>query len=174
MDKTTFLKVFSDPVQRACSGTGIFPSVCLAQLALETGWGDSIKTAANNCFGIKAGANWPGKVISNSTHETIGGTSQFFEGTGEIYDSYAQAVEAGAHEYTLFKAYNDIAESIADHSNLLLNADRYQDARNADTPQNQAKAIQRAGYATGANYASILISIIRTNNLTEYDNKPGQ
>ena len=46
----------------------ILPSVCIAQAALETGWGTSqLMVKANAYFGIKAGTNWTGKVYSSKT-----------------------------------------------------------------------------------------------------------
>jgi len=169
MEKQTFLQRFAPEVQRAVAGTGLFPSVKLAQMILETGWGDSIQTAENNCFGIKANSTWRGKVVSNSTHEVINGTRQFFRGTNRVYETMDAAKYDGAHQYTLFRVYNSIAESIADHSMLLITAKRYTAARQAKTPEEQATLIQEAGYATAPNYASTLIAIIKSNNLKKYD-----
>ena len=43
----------------------VLPSVCIAQSALETGWGTSaLMVKANAFFGIKAGTDWTGKVRS--------------------------------------------------------------------------------------------------------------
>ena len=169
MDKQTFLQTFAEPVKEAVSGTGLFASVKLAQMALETGWGDSIKAAGNNCFGIKATPTWPGKVISNTTRETFNGESVVFHGTGDIYDSYQAALDANCNTTTLFKAYPDIAASIRDHNELLLTAPRYQVVRDAQTPEQQAHELQTAGYATAEGYANTLISIIHSNDLTQYD-----
>jgi len=169
MNKQTFLQQFAPAIVEATKGTGLFPSVMLAQLALETAWGDSIKTAGNNCFGIKSTPKWAGKTISNTTSEVINRKRQVFAGTGKVYDTYQSAIANGCHPFTLFRAYESIAESIKDHNDLLLNAVRYMQARNADTPEKQAELIEKAGYATGKDYSKTLISIIHSNNLKSFD-----
>ncbi len=173
MDKQTFIKTYGPAVQSGVKGTGIFASVKLAQMALETGWGDSIRHAGNNCFGIKASAKWPGKVVSNTTRETLAGVSKVFKGTGQTYDTYAAAADdvkqRGLSYFTLFKAYDSIEESINDHTNLLLSAGRYAAARKATSPEQQAELIHQAGYATAENYSKLLKSIIKTNNLKQFD-----
>lgn len=50
----------------------VLPSVCIAQAALETGWGTSgLMTKANAFFGIKAGNSWKGKVYSSKTNSAM-------------------------------------------------------------------------------------------------------
>ncbi len=52
----------------------VLPSVCIAQSALETGWGTSpLMVKANAYFGIKAGTGWTGKVYSTKTQECYNG-----------------------------------------------------------------------------------------------------
>lgn len=164
-----FIPTYSEQIKAACAGTGLFPSVKMAQFILETGWGKSIDTAGNNCFGIKAGKSWPGKVISNTTREVIDGKSIVYKGTEKIYQNRDEAIKAGALPVTLFRAYDNQAESIKDHSKLLLTSDTYKLARNAATPEEQAKLLQKAGYATAPNYATVLISLIRKYDLAQLD-----
>ena len=52
----------------------VIPSVCIAQAALETGWGTSpMMVRANAYFGIKAGTGWTGRVYSTKTQECYNG-----------------------------------------------------------------------------------------------------
>ena len=62
--------------RKASGKKWILPSVCIAQAALETGWGSSdIMVKAHAYFGIKAGTNWKGKVYSSKTKECYDGIS---------------------------------------------------------------------------------------------------
>ena len=76
----------------------VLPSVCIAQAALETGWGTSgLMTKANAFFGIKAGSSWKGKVYSSKTNECYDGKT------------YTQITAA-------FRAYDSLEESVADYT----------------------------------------------------------
>lgn len=165
-----FLKTYADTITAATLGTGVLPSVVIAQAALETVWGDSIKRAANNMFGIK-GTNWNGKVISLNTTEYIGGVKKSIAGTGKTYDSYDLALADGANRYTIFRAYSSVKASIEDHNKLITSASRYKPVLAETTPEGQARALQACGYSTSGNYAQSLINIINQYNLTEYDKK---
>lgn len=166
-----FIEKYRADVITACKGTGIFPSVKMAQLILETGWGKSIKHAGNNLFGIKAGKSWPGKVISNTTHEIIDGKKVIYQGTNQIYDNRAAAISAGANYVTLFRAYYSPADSINDHSAFLLTLDRYKPVINAATYDEQCRQLKACGYATATDYPGILISIIKKYELFAMDSE---
>ena len=82
----------------------------VAQAAHESGWGkreirNADGTSANNLFGIKAGANWTGKVAEITTTEYV--------------DGEARKVTAK------FRAYNSPAESFADYAQLMKTSPRY-------------------------------------------------
>lgn len=138
----------------ATNGTTLFPSVKAAQAALETGWGKS-PTKGLNMFGIKAkGAYtpyWHGEKTAETTREVINGQSI--------------TIQDG------FRAYASLADSIRDHTYFLQTNSRYNPVFAAKTPEDQARALQAAGYATDPNYASTLISIINKYNLKELDKK---
>lgn len=153
--QTDFIAKYENAVILACAGSGIYPSVKMAQAALETGWGASVK--GNNMFGIKGLGNkspyWKGAVVNTSTREVINGVSG---------------------QYNLnFRAYETVADSIRDHTYFLQQNSRYAAAGvfTAKTPEEQCKALQRAGYATDPNYANSLIAIINSNNLKRLDVK---
>ena len=115
------------------AGTGIFPEVAIAQAALETGYGGSV--AGDNFFGIK------GKGQTFTTHEEIDGKMVKMQDSFEVHTGYAGSV----------RSYVD----------FLQRNPRYTDALSASTPQEQAKALQEAGYATDSEYANKLISIMK-------------
>ena len=170
MTPAQFISTYENSVIEACAGTKLFPSVKMAQLGLETGWGKSVK--GNNLTGIKAYGNWLGKVISFSTREEVNGIDQYFKGTNEVYPSIT-AVPAGVDYQTLFRYYETAADSIRDHSKFLLTNTRYTKAGvfNATTPEAQAIALENAHYATDSDYSEKLIRIIKTNNLKRLDVK---
>ena len=164
---TQFKEKFGAAVVQATEGTGLFPSVKLAQMALESGWKDAAPGNAN--FGIKADSSWKGKVISSTTREVIGGVSKTFSGTGQIYASRSEAITAGANTVTLFRAYDTVADSIFDHTMFLKKNARYAKVFTATTPEAQAQELKNAGYATATNYPATLMSIINSYNFKIFD-----
>lgn len=153
MTPTEFLKKYGDAFVVACEGTKLFPSVKLAQAALESSWGKY--AAGNNLFGIKArgpkSPYWQGDYVESRTTEYKDG-------------SYVPITSR-------FRKYASIADSIKDHNHFLQTNKIYANVFKAETPEEQAKALQNAGYATGANYAKSLINIINTYNLKRFDEK---
>jgi peptidoglycan hydrolase FlgJ len=128
--------------------TGISASNILGQAALESGWGKhEIRmkdgSPSHNLFGIKATADWKGKVAEVTTTEYIGGVARRVTAKFRAYDSY----EAG------FK----------DHARLLSQSPRYsRTVAQADTAQGYAQGLQKAGYATDPAYADKLTRVINT------------
>lgn len=165
-----FFNAYADDIILSCKDIGLFPSVKAAQMACETGYGDSIRTAANNCFGIKAGKSWLGRVVSNTTRETINGKSILYKGTGLTYNSYSDAIRVGVNYVTLFRVYNSISESIIDHSQLL-KRDRFKPVMDAKTPEEQTAQLELCGYATAHNYNETLNWIIKKFQLKKLDEK---
>ena len=129
----------------------VLPSVCIAQAALETGWGSSnIMTKANAYFGIKAGTNWTGKVYNTKTKECYDGVT-----FTEIEDC--------------FRAYDSLSDSVKDYYDLITGLSRYNAACNVSDARTCIQAIVDGGYATDPNYVIQIMSIINANNLTRYD-----
>lgn len=125
--------------------SGLFPSVIIAQAALESGWGQSeLAKTYNNYFGIIADSGWKGGTIK------LPGNS------------------------LTFRTYDDFSGSIKDHNKFLRENKRYKKAGvfSAETPEEQAAALQAAGYAgTSTTYASKIVNIINTYDLKQYDSK---
>ena len=149
-DKQAFLDKYADAITIACEGTGIFPSVKIAQAALETGWGQHI--VGNNMFGIKAQGDptpyWHGEKVAAGTTEEVNGVPVSITSN--------------------FRKYNTVSDSIRDHNQLLINNTRYANVLSAKTPEEQCRALQSAGYATDSSYAQ---KPINANNLKRYDKK---
>ena len=118
--------------------TGIPTEVILAQSALETNWGRSVK--GNAYFGIK-GQSPTGNSTTFSTHEyTLGGKR-----VGQI---------------DRFRAYSNYADAASDYALLIQRKYAGAMAYRGD-PEKFAEAIARQGYATDPYYAEKLRSIIR-------------
>lgn len=128
--------------------TGIPAGFMIGQAAHETGWGRSeIRTAnggnSHNLFGIKAGANWTGKVAEITTTEYVDGEPRKVTARFRAYDSYADAFR--------------------DYARLITNSPRYEAVmRSLHSPQAFAQQLQQAGYATDPHYASKLSRVINT------------
>lgn len=153
MTKTEFLQTIAPLVvaENKKRGNPLFSSVVIAQAICESGWGQSkIMMKANAIFGIKATSNWKGKVYNANTQECYDGVS------------YTNITAC-------FRAYDSLAESIADYFDLILGLSRYQVAINTLSPLECITAIKNGGYATGPTYINTIMSIINTNDLTKYD-----
>lgn len=136
------------PVARKVKQTwGVPIAVCIAQAALETGWGKHVK--GNAYFGIKGKAP-TGKSVNFDTREVIGGRSM------TINDK--------------FRAYTDLDEAADDYGRFLKTNARYAACfAFSDQPEQFVDRLAAAGYATDPNYAHVLKSIIRSHSLAAYD-----
>ena len=119
-------------------------SITLAQGILESGNGNSeLSRKSNNHFGIKCHKSWTGK---RTYHDD--------DAKGEC-----------------FRVYDSPADSYRDHSLFLVNGQRYAflfDLKITDY-KGWAKGLKQAGYATLPTYANVLIKLIETYDLTQYD-----
>lgn len=132
----------------------VLPSVCIAQAALETGWGiTELMKKANAFFGIKATKTWKGRVYSTKTSECYDGVS------------YTQIT-------ALFRAYGNVAESVADYYDLITKSARYAGAVNNTNSTSAITAIKEGGYATSPTYIEKVTSIIRDYDLERFDARP--
>lgn len=128
---------------------GFFPSVLIAQAALESNWGQSLLAKKyNNYFGIKAGSGWKGRSVNMKTGEVLNGKNVTINSN--------------------FRVYNSLEDSILDR-NRLLSTPRYASVKQASTPMDQAQAIKNSGYATATNYVNSLMATININLLSRYD-----
>ncbi len=128
--------------------TGIPASYMVGQAGHETGWGKhEIKMRGGqpsyNLFGIKADANWKGKVAEVTTTEFLAGVEK--------------------KQVAKFRAYGSYDESFRDYARLITQSPRY---AKVDTQNGSAFAfasgLQKAGYATDPHYAAKLSRAIET------------
>lgn len=120
---------------------------CLAQSALETGWGKSMP--GNMAFGIKADASWKGEKQLLSTKEVI---------NGKVISTQSY-----------FRKYQSVEHSFLDYALFLKENKRYKKAFDYKEPLLFSKEIAKAGYATDPTYLekiSKIIDIIKKKNLT--------
>ncbi len=143
----TFMKTMLEPAKAASRATGLPPAFILGQAALESGWGSREPRLANgapshNLFGIKAGGGWRGAIVEATTMEFVNGQPR-------------RTVER-------FRAYGSYEEAFADYARLLTASGRYGGAlAESRNPEQFARAMQRAGYATDPAYADKLARTIR-------------
>ena len=143
-----FISQIAPGAMAAQSRYGIPAAVTIAQAIDESGWGQSaLAIRDNNLFGIKGTGPAGSDVLP---------TQEFENG---------QWVTVSA----AFRVYHNVAESIADHGELLATGPSYQQAM-ADRHLPDAFATDLTGvYATDPQYGSNLIAIMRLYNLYRYD-----
>lgn len=153
-----FINKNAQDVIRSVQGTGIFPSLKMAQMIIESsgkdengkfgiGKGLAVRKATNY-FGIKADKSWKGKSVQLSTPRD-------------------------GKPVSLFRVYKAPLDSLKDHTVFLLKNSRYKanGVFTARTPQAQAEALQRSGYSESPTYGKALIGLINAYHLTELDGK---
>ncbi|MBZ6010899.1 LysM peptidoglycan-binding domain-containing protein [Leuconostoc gelidum] len=151
--QAAWLKTAVADAKIATIGTGVLPSITVAQAILESGWGQSILTSAPyyNLFGIKQGTGWQGAIVNMKTSEYVNG----------------KWVTISAP----FRAYSSQMASFQDHTKFLLTNSRYagNGVINAKNYVNMANGLQAAGYATDPTYASRLINLVERYKLQSLD-----
>lgn len=150
MNRSEYIEKYKRAAINSTRWSGLFPSVLLAQGILESNNGNSSLTSLyNNHFGIKSSKDWSGDSVNLKT--------------GEVIDNKDVVITDS------FRVYKTPKQSFNDRNSFLKKYSRYENVFNANTPEEQAKEIHKAGYATARNYSDTLISIINDNNLKKYD-----
>lgn len=127
----------------------ILPSIAAAQAILESNWGrSSLATKAHNYFGIKGSSSVPS--VQFMTKEFINGRMVSVPQYFQKFDSFLHCVEQG---YIV----------------RVLGRDRYRKARGVRDPRTAITIIKQAGYATDPNYVNLIMSVINSNNLDQWD-----
>lgn len=139
-----YIERFKDIAMEEMQKDKIPASITLAQGILESGSGKSkLATKGNNHFGIKCHSDWKGKTMRQDD------------------DAPKEC----------FRVYKNAEESYRDHSKFLKNSTRYADLFKLEITDYKgwAKGLKKAGYATLPTYASVLINLIETYDLQQYD-----
>ena len=126
-----------------CEDTeGIPAAFTIAQGALESAWGSSgLCVQANNIFGVKADKSWKGRIYTKSTKEFLNGKWVMIA--------------------ALWRAYDTWAECLLDHAKFFKVNKRYAKALETNDPEEFARRVAAAGYATDPKYADKLISVMK-------------
>jgi flagellar protein FlgJ len=130
MKPSDFVSTLFPKANPICQDNGIPTVGCLAQCALETGWGES--HPGNNYFGIK---KWRKKHATTT------------QATEEYYGPKPQRTVAE------FVAYEDFEDAVNGYCEFIKGNPRYKKA--LAYPDNYRKflyEVARAGYATDPNY----------------------
>jgi flagellum-specific peptidoglycan hydrolase FlgJ len=137
--KEEFLKAYTPVAKEVAADLGISHKIVLAQAALESGWGKSVK--GNGLMGIKSHGEDGG--VDVVTHEVINGKRV------KITDS--------------FRAYDTPEDSILGYGKFLKANSRYRHflRAGADNEDAQLSALQSSGYATDPMYSQKLKNIIK-------------
>lgn len=139
-----FFVEFAPLAQEVGKKYDLYPSVILAQAAVESNFGESeLSKQYNNYFGIK------GEGVVLPTMEMEGETEKM------VKDD--------------FRTYGSARESFFDYGKLIAKAPRYEAVRRAESAEAYAKALHPAGYSTNPHYGDILIRTIKAYNLKAYD-----
>ena len=146
MTPAEFVNSYADMAMRQQRKYGIPSSVTLAQMAYESGWGNStLAKEGCNFFGIKASRTWVSKGLPYSCHDDDRSNEKFCN-------------------------FSCPSESMEYHSMLLM-SDRYRQCRRYGSRDyhNWLVAIKAAGYATAKDYVAKCERIILTHKLYLYD-----
>lgn len=148
-EKQSFIDRYSSSAVAACEGTGLFPSIMIAQALLESGFGKStLASKYNNFFGIKANSAWKGKKV------------------------YLKNGKNDPEDYSYYRVYANATESFRDRVKFLQENSRYAKAGvfAATSPLEQIKAMKKAGYAQDSEYVNKIMAEVRYYGLASYDN----
>ena len=138
-NKDEFLAAMTPVAKEVAADLGISHKIVLAQAALESGWGKSMK--GNNLMGIKSHGEKGG--VDVVTHEVVNGKKV------KITDS--------------FKQYESPADSIRGYGAFLKANSRYKHflRAGAENEGTALSALQQSGYATDPQYIYKLATIIK-------------
>lgn len=141
-----FLDWLAPTAQRICRQYGLPASVCIAQGALESGWGEAV-IGKYNLFGRK------------------------WSGSGRFIEVSTQEYHQGVYETIVakFQHYDSLEEAVTDWCLLLTEDGVYSPCQSGTT--DLIKFIETLGtvYATDPHYTDKIISIINANHLRRCD-----
>lgn len=136
--------------------TGIPASVTIGMAALETGWGRSsmAKEPMNTLFNIKCTAK----------------PSPYQKGCSEVASYEYDSNGVRYLKVSGFRAYASTGDSLKDFGLFLTTLTRYAKAFNHTTdPDAFVREVHAAGYATDPRYTELVVGIMRSYNLYQYN-----
>ena len=125
-------------------------SPIIAQACLESGYGlSSLSAKYHNYFGMKCGSSWKGKSVNLATREEYTpGVITNIRDNFRVYDSMKDGVKG----YFDFISYS-----------------RYANLKSASTAEQYLTLIKQDGYATSSTYVSSNMQVVKSYNLTRFD-----
>jgi len=175
-EKQEFYRVYGPIVEAQCRGTGLYPEVILAQLALESDYGTK-PAAHGNLGGRKISENQKANGVEGETYE-IRKTHEKFSTQQEAIDYAAKQRKLGYKVYGQPKKQGDEfvvyvnqpfeisgtgtpEDNVRGQIEFLERNNRYRKngVFTANSAEEQAKALKKAGYATDGKYANKLVSV---------------
>ena len=149
MQPDDFFAWLAPSAVRICNEYGLYPSVCMAQAAIESGWGEYV-IGEYNIFGRKAVSDDESIMVETQEQD---------RDTGEFYTITAP-----------FKAYHSLDDAVRDYCILLTEEPAYLPAlifigKNRDAYIDAMATI----YATRETYPDDIKVTIKANELSAYD-----
>jgi len=140
-----FIEAYGQTVFDVGKQYGIPYDAILAQIGLESAWGNAVPGGnSNNLFGIKAYPGWTGETVSSGTQED--------DGSGGMTSITADFIK-----------FNSIEEGIEGYAQFIHRNSRYKTAlKYPKNPVRYIEEIKKAGYATDSRYVSKLVGILKT------------
>ena len=142
------------PAQEGMEEYDVPASVSLAQAIVESNWAQSELTVKGlNYFGIKCsgGSPYATGCLQRPTQEC--------DAEGNCAQTVAE-----------FRTYDSAEDSFRDHGHFLTTNPRYADAfDHVDDPDQFAREVAKAGYATDPEYADKLIELMKQYDLYQYN-----
>ena len=146
MEYNEFIDWVAPVAQEICKKYALLPSVCIAQGALESAWGNS-RIGEYNLFGRKA----------------VNGDRSITVQTQECYDGEWVTIDAA------FKDYDSLEEAIEDYCILITEEPVYADCLTYRYDLDPYVRILGSIYATDPEYANKILQTIHANDLEQYD-----
>lgn len=153
----SFIRKFQPYADKIAAQTGINAESILAQAGLETGWNEAPK--GWNFFGIKTGKSWTGARVLIRTKEVLSNATTTFP---KVYSVTKRP--DGKYLYDVddwFRSYAGPGESFADWAAVVQRSFPGAWAVRGDKAK-FAAALASGGYATGDNYAGLLVDVLRS------------
>lgn len=158
IQKKAFINKIAPLAQKAYKQFGKpLPSVCIAMAAVESGWGTAGSCKYNSYMGQKVGTGktatkyWSGNYFNSRTQEVVN------QSTGQLVTIKDN-----------FRAYDSVEQCIFNYYELL-NTSLYKRVLAGSPYNDQMQQIKVCGYMTSVTEVNTCISIIKNNNLTQYD-----
>lgn len=168
--KNDFINSIAPAAVADMKKTGVYASTTIGQAVIESGWGNNkIAKVYGNYFGMKTGSSIYVNGIEATCNKANINMIGYANLTNEYWSGMAVCLKASEGVYSWFRVYDNIENSIGDHSRNLwcISDGRYikNGVFNSSNSQIQLYTIAKSGYAVDA---SGNISIIDGLRYDEY------